>query len=193
VARLMRQTRAQMLAAGKSPLVSGPQIRIALADPVCQAYVSGAADDAGFRSAAEAALGFALPVEPNRLAGNATYALWIAPERWLVVSDDAAAGSLATTLAAAVSARGGFVSEITDGLAVFELSGPSARELLAMGCALDFDDASLAPGRSARALFAGVNAILYPHRSRDRYRLHVEHSLARHLFEWFEKAATALA
>jgi len=192
VASLARQTIAQMLAVPFASVVAGPRLTISLVDPICQAYVTGVPDSESFRASVAKALGFALPVAPNHIAGTLTRALWIAPGRWLVVSDDPVAGTLTMRLNEALYLGGGFVSCMRDGMAVFDLSGPEVRQVLAMGCALDFEGVSMAPGRSARTVFAGVNAILYAHGSRQSYRFHVERSLARHVMEWLQKAAGAV-
>jgi len=78
-------------------------------------------------------------------------------------------------------------------LALFEIAGSAAREILSMGCALDAEGPSMALGRCARTDFAGLRALIYPHAVPDRYRLHVDRPLARHLAEWFAEAATAVA
>jgi sarcosine oxidase subunit gamma len=181
-----------MLAVPFASVVAGPRLDVSLVDPTAQAIVSGVPDDEAFRTAIANALGFALPVEPNRMVGGLTRALWVAPWQWLIASDDPIAGTLTARLIEAVYLGGGFVSCMRDGFAVFELSGAVVRQILAMGCALDFDDDALAPGRCARTVFAGVNAILYPLGSLECWRLHVERALARHLMEWLQKAATAI-
>jgi sarcosine oxidase subunit gamma len=175
VANLTHQTLAQMLGRPATVFTS-PKLTVALVAPVYQAYLSGSPD--------EKALGMALPHEPNHMTGETTRALWIAPDRWLIVADMPL--SLSTI-------DGAFVSDITDGLAVFDLSGPAARQLLAMGCSLDVEGDALAPGRCARTLFAGVDVILYSLGSHDRFRIHVERSMASYLCDWLEKAATGIA
>src|SRR5258708_6318657 len=131
MADLARQTMIEVLSAEQA--TGG--IRVRIVDPACQLYLSGPTDLPSFHAAISTALGFALPQEPNRVAGEVAYAVWLAPERWLVVSDDRKAGELAAALQD--DAAGGFVSEVTDGLTVFELAGPAVRDLLAMGCSLD--------------------------------------------------------
>ena len=193
MASLARQSIAQMLALPFGAAVDRPGLTIKLSDPICQAMVTGVPDDESFRAKVSGALGFALPTAPNHVAGQATRALAIAPGQWLIVSDDPVAGTLTARLIEALYLDGGFASCQTDGLAVFELAGPGARDILAMGCALDFDHASMAPGRCARTPFAGVNTILYAAGSRDRWRLHIERAFARHMLEWLQRAAGAIS
>lgn len=190
MASLTRQTVAELLALPSPVLADGPNLRIALVDPVCQALVSGPADTPAFQSDAVSVLGFALPVEPNHVAGKAAHAFWMAPGQWLVVSGDGADTDLAQRLAHTVEPQGGFVSDVTDGFVLFELSGTDARSLMATACALDFDSPAMAMGRCARTVFAGVHVLLCPWGSRDRYRLHAERQFALHLWEWLEKAAS---
>jgi sarcosine oxidase subunit gamma len=190
VVSLIRQTVAEMLALPSPVLADNAKLRIALVDPICQILVSGPHGDTAFRSAAATALGFDLPVEPNHLAGKTAKAFWMAPGQWLVVSDDGADADLAQRLERAAGPAGGFVSDVADGFARFELSGTDARRVMAMGCALDFDSPAMAPGRCARTLFAGLHVLLYPWGSRDGYRIHTERQFALYLWEWLEKASS---
>jgi heterotetrameric sarcosine oxidase gamma subunit len=107
---------------------------------------------------------------PNTVEGTDPYALWLAPGRRLIVGSDAPDGD--------------FVSDVSDGLVVIEISGPRADEVLVMACPLD--PTALAHGRCAQTLFAGAKAILYHHRG--ALRLHVERPLAAWLLDWLRQA-----
>jgi len=110
---------------------------------------------------------------PNTIEGSDPYALWLAPGQRLFVGGAVPDGT--------------FVSDVTDGMVVIELSGARTDEILAMGCPLDL--ASLAQGRCAQTLFAGVKVLLYRHG--DAVRLHVERPLAYWLLDWLRQAATS--
>ena len=107
---------------------------------------------------------------PNTRDGNM---LWLAPDRALQIGGAAPAG---------------FVSDVTDGLATFAISGPHAADLLAMGTTLD--PAALAPGRCAQTMFAGVRVVVYA--QDDGFRLHAERSLAAYLLAWFAQAVNGI-
>ncbi len=107
---------------------------------------------------------------PNTVADGM---LWLAPERALQLGG---------------AAPEGFVADVSDGFAVFELAGGAAADLLAMGSTLD--PALLAPGRCAQSVFAGVKVVLYG--TPEAIRLIVERSLAAYLLAWFKQAAGGL-
>ncbi len=110
---------------------------------------------------------------PNTIDGTQPYAVWLAPERSLMVGG-AAPGET-------------FVSDVSDGFVVIDIAGPRTDELLAMACPLDPD--SLVPGRCAQSLFAGVKVILYRHG--NALRLHVERPLAPWLLDWLRQAISS--
>ena len=82
----------------------------------------------------------------NSVVGDDPAWLWLAPRRALVVG-----------FAHAATPSGDFVSDITDGQAVFVLAHPDA--IIAMATSLD--PALLAPGCCAQTIFAGVKALLW--------------------------------
>ena len=107
---------------------------------------------------------------PNTMIGHDPYTLWLAPDRALQVGG---------------APPPGFVSDMTDGLAVFELSGPRARDVIAMSTTL----APPEPGACAQTLFGGVRVLIYPYGA--TFRIHVERQLAAFLLAWFQQAASA--
>jgi heterotetrameric sarcosine oxidase gamma subunit len=115
---------------------------------------------------------------PNSRADADPYRMWLAPDRTLVVYETWRA-----------QPEGAFVSDVTDGLAVFEIAGPRAAEIIAASTTLDA--AAFAPGSCAQTQFGGVKVVLYAYG--DGFRLHVERPFAAFLLEWFRHAASALA
>lgn len=112
-------------------------------------------------------------IAANTIEGIDPYTLWLAPERCLVVGGSAP--------------RAEFVSDVSEGLVVIDISGARTDDVLAMACPLD--PASLALGHCAQSLFAGVKVILYRHG--DALRLHVERPLASWLLDWLRQAIGA--
>ena len=89
----------------------------------------------------------------------------------------------------AASPEENFVSDVTDGFVILDITGDNALALLAMASPLD--PAALAPGTCAQTLFAGVKVIVYPHG--DDLRLHTERALAEWLLVWIAQAVTSFA
>ena len=114
--------------------------------------------------------------EPNTRVGDGACVLWLAPDRTLVVAD--APPDVA------------FVSDVTDGLVLFEIAGPRAGEIIASGCTVDPAGPLLAPGRCVQTVFGGVKVVLYAFG--NAFRLHAERPFAAFLLEWLSRAVSAL-
>ncbi|GAB4187102.1 MAG: hypothetical protein OHK0024_27540 [Thalassobaculales bacterium] len=162
-------------------------LRLAAEVPQAQLLLRLPPDDAAGLELAAAAIGCRLPVEPNRrLAGDGIYALWQAPDAWLVVSDLHGREALSGALASALAGRFAAVSDLTDGLAVIALEGPRAPQLLAAGTGLDL---ALPAGTAAITRFADWRVRLYRHGGPGRFRLHVERGHAAACWRWLAALA----
>lgn len=146
------------------PAASAAGLTVRLLDPAAQFYVTGA------------------DVLPNTVQGGEPYLLWLAPDRCLLVAETATPDT----------AQYGFVSDMTDGLALFEVVGPRAGEIVAMGCTLAPGGPQLVLGHCAQTLFGGVRVVIYRHGTAERFQVHAERQLAAYLLEWFKQAASAL-
>ena len=113
----------------------------------------------------------------NTAEGDDPVRLWVAPDQVMIVAFSAPARP-----------DGDFVSDITDGQAIWRMSGGNVDAVLAMGTTLDPD--LLAPGRCAQTIFAGVRALIYQHDG--AMYLQVERPLAAFMADWLTQAATAL-
>ena len=101
------------------------------------------------------------------------------------------------------------VSDVSDGVAVLDILGPRAREIVAMGCGLDLDPHLFTPVVSARTLLASQPVVLYPLAAPDvkwepgmphipqppnrGYRLHIDRAILHYLWKWLAQSATALS
>ncbi len=139
------------------------------------------AADAGALSAAETALACKLPLTPNKsVAAGARVALWLGPDQWLILLPAADAGALARGLAGHAAS----VVDVSDLRAVFELAGPSARDVLRKGCAIDLHPRVFGPGDCALTALARVRVALCQVDDRPAYRILIERSYAVYLWDW---------
>lgn len=166
----------------------------------------------GDMAASAAALGAFInqvpPAQPNQIAGKEPYLLWLAPDKRLAVSEGGNRFDLANRLSSALTGKFAAVSDASDGLAVIDILGPRAREIIAMGCGLDLDPQLFTPSVSARTLLAGQPVLLYPLAAPEvkwepgmphipqppnrGYRIHVDRAILHYLWKWLAQAATAL-
>ncbi|WP_354644698.1 sarcosine oxidase subunit gamma [Kitasatospora camelliae] len=131
------------------------------------------------------ALGTPLPTEPNTVsAAGHLRVLWLGPEEWLVVGPDGSAPATAERLHAALRDEPGSVVDVSANRTTLELSGPSARPVLAKGCALDLHPRVFRAGHCAQTLLAKVNVILHQVDAEPTYRLLVRGSFAQYLADW---------
>jgi sarcosine oxidase subunit gamma len=175
------------------PAIRRAGLEIAEAAVTAQAMLSGDLGAAAVVDAVARAAGCTLSDEPNRKVGTDPYAIWLAPDKRLLVSQTVDRNEVLHDLTAALSGRFAGAAEATDGLAVLDLRGERLPDLLAMACALDLDPRSFGPEQSARTLFSSVPVILYRHGPAGGFRLHVDSSVVGYLWTWLEQAAAAVA
>lgn len=139
-----------------------------------------------FSEADRAVAAMGLPAEALTVAGSDPQALWLAPDQWLITSDDDSADTL---IHQCRQHLGSIVYSATDASAAFttfRLGHPRARMLLAMGSGLDFDELSY--GQCVRTRLAQVPAVVVP-LADTGYDLYVDSSYAHHLQRWALQAA----
>ena len=115
---------------------------------------------------------------PNTAIGTDPVALWLAPNRRLLVAE--------TDVPPPDAA---FVSDVTDGFVRIVITGPRLPDVIAMATTLN--PSILAPGSCAQTQWAGVKLLLHP--TTDGLHLYVERPLAPWLLGWFRAAITAFA
>lgn len=138
--------------------------------------------------AAHAAAVARLPLEPLTVDEGEPAALWVGPEQWLIVSTTRPAEAVLTDLMARLDGILHHASDASDALALITVEGSAARSLLAMLSGIDYDAASLPPGRCVRTRMAKV-AVLVRAVAADRFELYVDRSVAHYLEDWLRHAA----
>jgi sarcosine oxidase subunit gamma len=135
-------------------------------------------------------LGAPLPTVPNtvRSAGRRDV-LWLGPDEWLVIGPDGDAPALLALLRDGLGAEHGSVVDVSASRTTVELSGPSARDLLEKGCALDLHPRAFGAGRCAQSTLARAQVVLWQTSDEPAYRLLVRASFAGYLADWLIDAA----
>jgi sarcosine oxidase subunit gamma len=175
-----------------APAIRSTGLEIVEAAVTAQVMLSGDLAAADVVHAVGRAAGVALSDAPNRKTGGDPYAVWLAPDKRLLVAGSADRNPFLQEIAAALSGRFAAAADVTDGLAVLDLRGERLPDLLATACALDLDPRRFGPEACARTLFANVPVVLYRHGPPGGFRLHVDSSTIGYLWTWLGQAATAV-
>ncbi|MGO1182834.1 MAG: sarcosine oxidase subunit gamma [Micrococcaceae bacterium] len=136
--------------------------------------------------AVEQALGVDLPTAHGQVTGDpqAGHVIWLSPDEfsYVDVSREQSPGE-DQAAAAALAGLPGQVVDVSANRAVLELSGPSAREVLEKGCAVDLHDAGCPIGTGVSTQIGTVPVVL--HRVDDeRFRVFPRASFTDYLVRW---------
>jgi sarcosine oxidase subunit gamma len=137
-----------------------------------------------------AALGIALPIEPNTVSTRGQRsALWLGPDEWLVIDASGDPQQIESTVRQAFAPDWGSVVDVSANRVVFELSGPAARDILSRGCPLDLHPRRFEPGKCAQTLLAKTAIILWQTDAAPTFRILVRASFATHVAHWLADAS----
>lgn len=104
----------------------------------------------------------AVDARPNRASGQGdVQALWLGPERWLVVTPAARRPSAADALAQALTSAQAAIIDLDHARTVLRLAGRNARDVLAKGCLLDLHPAAFPAGACAQTALFHANALVH--------------------------------
>jgi heterotetrameric sarcosine oxidase gamma subunit len=117
--------------------------------------------------------------------------LWLTPTSWLLLCNESDEMGLAATINNALADKSAHASLYGDALRWLQLSGSSARQVLAEYTFLSLDEAGLAPGRVKRTRMADT-AVIILRESLDEWLIGVDRSRARHLAESVRSASERL-
>lgn len=134
-----------------------------------------------------------MPAPGRAVGAGDPYVLWLGPGWYLVADRPGSAPGLLAGLRDALGADcGGICGSAVDVSAartVLELSGPSARAVLAHGCPIDLHPRVFGPARCAQTVLAQAQVVLHQTAAAD-YRILVRTSYADYLVRWLLDAMT---
>jgi sarcosine oxidase subunit gamma len=139
--------------------------------------------------AVAAELGVALPTRPGSAGTGGVTVLWLGPDEWLVVGAPGTEGELEARLRSALSGAHSSIVDVSAQRTTLLLGGPGARDLLALGCALDLHPRSFGTGDCAQTMLARAQVALVG-REAGEFWLLVRASFAAYLVDWLVDAST---
>jgi len=150
--------------------------------------------DAALLDRVHAALGMALPTAANTASGDpdGRHALWLGPDEWLVIGPAGTAPAIEAAIRTAAGDAFVVTVDVSANRLAFELSGPSARELLESGCPIDLHPRAFRAGSCAQTLVARANVLLHQTGDEPRYRIWIRPSFGRYLAAWLTDAEVGL-
>jgi len=137
---------------------------------------------------AGAAFAVAPPTAPLRAATEGSRAaLWLGPDEWLLIAEEADA-ALGAALEAALAGVPHALVDVSHRQCAIELAGPGAARLLNAGVPLDLDLAAFPVGMVARTLLLKAEIVLW-RREETRFRLEIARSFAPYVAAALTQAA----
>jgi len=104
-------------------------------------------------------LGCALPSTPNTTSQSDNHRiLWLAPKRWLVVSNDEIHGELEKRATAAF--KNAAITDVSNGRTVIRLQGPDIRTVLSKGCPVDLHPSVFSSGNCVQSRIGSLNVLI---------------------------------
>jgi sarcosine oxidase subunit gamma len=144
----------------------------------------GNARDPGFVLAVQQALGLALPVQACTTVANQRLRLvWVGPDDWFLIGPQGEQAALVTALRQALGEQHAAVTDVSSGYFVVGLAGPSARDLLAQGCPMDFHPSTFHADQAASTHFHKVGITLWRTGDAGDFELLVRRSFIDHFWQ----------
>lgn len=144
----------------------------------------GNARDPAFVLAVQQALGLTLPVQACTTVANQRLRLvWVGPDDWFVIGPQGEQTELVAALRQALDGQHAAVTDVSSGYFVVSLAGPSARELLAQGCPMDFHPSAFHVDQAASTHFHKVGITIWRTGAASHFELLVRRSFIDHFWQ----------
>ena len=144
----------------------------------------GNSQDPAFVHAVQQALGLGLPVNAcTTLANQRLRLVWVGPDDWFVLGPQGEQAALVAALRLALGDQHAAVTDVSSGYFVVSLAGPSARDLLAQGCPMDFHPSAFHADQAATTHFYKVGITLWQTGDASGFELLVRRSFIDHFWQ----------
>ena len=143
------------------------------------------------RSAAQSALGFAVPETACRAGSDGERAaLWLGPDEWLLIAPTRLAAALPAVLHRPLAHLPHSLVDVSHRQTALAVSGRKAPVLLAAGCPLDLDESAFPVGMCTRTMLAKAEIVLWRTAGLE-FRVEVWRSFAAYVSQFLAEAARA--
>ena len=160
-------------------------VEIEVLPPLGQINLRG--DPGSVSSVASQLLGEELPLTANTMRIGVRRVYWLGPDEWLIVTvAEETAGLLAQLRDALQQAS---LTDVSGGQVALRISGPNARDVLEMGCTLDFHPSEFKVGDCAQTGLAKATVLIGLIDNEPTYEILVRRSFADYLARWLRRSA----
>ncbi|HKN53455.1 MAG TPA: sarcosine oxidase subunit gamma family protein [Amycolatopsis sp.] len=132
-------------------------------------------------------LGVPLPEPCRFVAGDGVEILWMGPDEYLVLAEPGRQEELEASLRAAIGDAPGAVCDVSAQRTTVDLTGSSARDVLAHGCSIDLHPAVSPPGTCVQTLLARMGIVLLVRE--EGFTILVRQSFAEYFAAWLIDAS----
>lgn len=133
------------------------------------------------KAAVKAAVGVAVPGQRQVAMKDASGAAWMSPDELLLMCPHEDAADVVQKIGIALEGQHHMAVNVSDARAVFSVSGPAAREVLAKLCPVDLSAAAFQPGMIRRTRMAQVAAAIWMD-DEETFRVVCFRSVAEYVF-----------
>jgi sarcosine oxidase subunit gamma len=145
--------------------------------------------DHSLEAAVKAATGCNFPPLANHFeTAGERHIVWLGPDEYLLLCESGKEKALHDTLTNTIKTSHFAITDVSDSLCTFSLSGAAVRDVLAKGCSLDLFPAKFGTGKCAQTLLAHAGIILMA-LSDDAFMLICRTSFASYVHDWLVDAA----
>ena len=139
------------------------------------------------QAADAAAKALQLPQQALQWSSEDPAAYWLGPDQWLLTSDTKPAKEIIGRIDRTLSGQLYAATDMSSHYVCFALSGPAARTVLAMGCAIDTHRSAFMTGQCVQTNFAHVRLFIVVVDD-NNFDLYVDRSHACYLSDWLVKS-----
>ena len=167
----------------------GPGIMLVERCDLNVVHIAGDATDQAFAHAVKTETGCPLPTEANTATViSECTVLWLAPDRWLVVSARHGEGLLKERFRMSLASGSAALTDVSNGHTVIQISGARVRELLAKGAPIDLHPSVFGPDQCAGTNLLQISVLLHCVET-NVFHVYVARGFAQSLWEWLTEGA----
>ena len=164
--------------------------------PIMKLIIRGKTKD--FITAIGKNLNMILPTEANTsTSGETLTALWLSPDEWMLVSNEAMSEDTNTYKAEDDLIKNiskinlGAVTDVSDQFVMINIKGSKVFDLLATGSPFNFNEFKNKKGSVVQTILSHIDVIIHLTEIND-VNLLVRRSFSEHLFSWLKDSASRL-